>query len=42
MNDWAAVVKEVESLIPRIVGGRVFHLQGPWELNALHPKLEGV
>ena len=42
MNARAAVVKEVGSLIPRIVGGRVFHLECPWKLNDLHPNLEGV
>ena len=42
MNDWAAVVKEVGSLIPHIVGGRVFHLESPWKLNDLHSNLEGV
>ena len=33
---------EVGSLNPRIVGGRVFHLEGPQELNDLHPNLEDV
>ena len=42
MNDQPAIVKEVGFLTPRIVGGRVFHLEGPRKLNDLHPNLEGV
>ena len=42
MNDRAAVVKEVGSLIPHIVGGRVFHLEGLRKLNDLHLNSEHV
>ena len=31
-----------ECVIPRIVGGRVFHFECPRKLNDLHPNLEGV